>query len=100
MTTKHPELDIPELIDEEDMEEVSGSVSNEEGEGEYDMDMDMEENPIMAEFGDVLGKIMFTLFADEEGATIMSIIKGHKEALDQQNKILFKIAKSLEKLTS
>ena len=98
MTSKHPELDIPELIDEEEIE-VSGSVSNEEGEGDYD-DMDMEENPIMAEFGDVLGKIMFTLFADEDGATIMSVIKGHKEALDQQNKILFKIAKSLEKLTS
>lgn len=98
MTSKHPEIDIPELIDEEEIE-VSGSVSNEEGEGEYDMDMD-DENPIMAEFGDVLGKIMFTLFADEEGATIMSVIKGHKEALDQQNKILFKIAKSLEKLTS
>ncbi len=98
MTSKHPELDIPELIDEEEIE-VSGSVSNEEGEGDYD-DMEMEENPIMAEFGDVLGKIMFTLFADEDGATIMSVIKGHKEALDQQNKILFKIAKSLEKLTS
>lgn len=98
MTSKHPELDIPELVDEEEIE-VSGSVSNEEGEGDYD-DMEMEENPIMAEFGDVLGKIMFTLFADEDGATIMSVIKGHKEALDQQNKILFKIAKSLEKLTS
>ena len=98
MTSKHPELDIPELIEEEEIE-VSGSVSNEEGEGDYD-DMEMEENPIMAEFGDVLGKIMFTLFADEDGATIMSVIKGHKEALDQQNKILFKIAKSLEKLTS
>ena len=98
MTSKHPELDIPELIDEEEIE-VSGSVSNEEGEGDYD-DMEMEENPIMAEFGDVLGKIMFTLFADEDGATIMSVIKGHKEALDQQNKLLFKIAKSLEKLTS
>ena len=98
MTSKHPELDIPELIDEEEIE-VSGSVSNEEGEGDYD-DMEMDENPIMAEFGDVLGKIMFTLFADEDGATIMSVIKGHKEALDQQNKILFKIAKSLEKLTS
>ena len=93
----HKNTDIPKIPEEEEVDD--GSITNENTHDEDD-EFDMEEgdeNPIMTEFSEVLGRVFFTLLATEEGETVMSVIKGMKESMDKQNKILFRISQILEK---
>lgn len=87
-------------------ESSEGEQSPDEGEGEDQFDFGSQasdDNPIIEEFGQVMGKIFFTLFATEEGETVISIAKNikesfekHNELLDQQNKILYKLLKQFD----